>query len=36
VRPTRTPELTGLFDEALDGEVLQKIESGAPPKTRPT
>jgi DNA recombination protein RmuC len=35
VRPTRTPELTGLFDEALDGEVLEKIESGTP-KTRPS
>jgi DNA recombination protein RmuC len=27
VRPTRAPELTGLFDDALDGEVLQKIEA---------
>ena len=36
VRPTRTPELTGLFDEALDGEVLQKIESGTPNPTRRT
>lgn len=28
VRPTRAPELTGLFDNALDGEVLSEIESG--------
>jgi DNA recombination protein RmuC len=26
VRPTRAPELTGLFDNALDGEVLEKLE----------
>jgi DNA recombination protein RmuC len=29
-RPTRAPELTGLFDHALDGEVLSEVESGAP------
>lgn len=28
VRPTRTPELTGLFDNALDGELLDRVESG--------
>jgi DNA recombination protein RmuC len=28
IRPTRAPELTGLFDNALDGEVLNEIESG--------
>lgn len=28
VRPTRAPELTGLFDAALDGEVLSGIEGG--------
>jgi DNA recombination protein RmuC len=28
VRPTRAPELTGLFDNALDGELLSGIEEG--------
>jgi DNA recombination protein RmuC len=32
VRPTRAPELTGLFDNALDGELLSEIEEGRPPK----
>jgi hypothetical protein len=29
VRPTRAPELTGLFDNALDGEILDRIEGRA-------
>jgi DNA recombination protein RmuC len=33
VRPTRAPELTGLFDNALDGELLSEIEEG---KRNPT
>lgn len=28
VRPTRAPELTGLFDDALDGVVLDELEKG--------
>lgn len=30
VRPTRAPELTGLFDNALDGEILDRLEGRAP------
>jgi DNA recombination protein RmuC len=36
VRPTRAPELTGLFDDALDGELLSEIEEGKGEPNRPT
>ncbi|HEX2340895.1 MAG TPA: DNA recombination protein RmuC [Vicinamibacterales bacterium] len=36
VRPTRAPELTGLFDNALDGELLSEIEEGKGEPHRPT